>query len=287
MDEEEISTENIKVEDGGVTTTPEEVAELLHLDKPAKAPEKTEENEEESENETEEQKTAREAQEASDKVESDKVEADRISKEAEDKKPTEQTDTPKFDLEVEDANGVKFNLKPGDDLETVLKDFEPKSNGQIFAILEKLNDLKSEKAKYDAEQSTKAQEAEHSERLVKIQSGWDSEIKSLQGQKRLELDTNGKSERVDKVFDFMREENDKRIKDGRPLIQSFEDALDKMELRETKEEASKKAKEEKELARKKGSLVGGSSSPASSGAPVYKGGARNANEAARMLGLLK
>ena len=277
IEDVEVSTENISAEDGGITTTPEEVEALLGL-KPMGTVEATpDEDEEPDEPET------------PDVLETPEITPPDVpdSTEAKPDAANEPADVPAFELEVEDVNGEKFTLKPGDDLEEVLKDFEPKSNGQIFAVLEKLGELKSQKAAFEQEQATKAEETEKAEQITAIQSGWDKEIESLQGAKRLEVTTDGKNERVDAIFKYMNEENDKRIEDGRPLIRSFEDALDKLELIETKAAASEKAKEEKELTRKRGNMVGGSSAPATSGAPVYKGGARNANEAIRQMGILK
>lgn len=278
IEDVEVSTENISAEDGGVTTTPEEVEVLLGL-KPMGKVETTPEEEEDDEPEAPSTPDAPDAGPTPDAPKDPEIAPDAPSE--------PDVDIPTFELEVEDVNGEKFTLKPGDDLEEVLKDFEPKSNGQIFAVLEKLGELKSQKAAFEQEQATKAEESEKAEQLATIQSGWDKEIESLQGAKRLEVTTDGKNERVDAVFKYMNEENDKRIEDGRPLIRSFEDALDKLELIETKTAAAEKAKEEKELARKRGSLVGGSSAPATSGAPVYKGGARNANDAMRQMGILK
>ena len=277
IEDVEVSTENISAEDGGITTTPEEVEALLGL-KPMGTVEATpDEDEEPDEPET------------PDVLETPEITPPDVpdSTEAKPDAANEPADVPAFELEVEDVNGEKFTLKPGDDLEEVLKDFEPKSNGQIFAVLEKLGELKSQKAAFEQEQATKAEETEKAEQITAIQSGWDKEIESLQGAKRLEVTTDGKNERVDAIFKYMNEENDKRIEDGRPLIRSFEDALDKLELIETKAAASEKAKEEKELTRKRGNMVGGSSAPATSGAPVYRGGARNANEAIRQMGILK
>lgn len=287
---EEPSTENISAADGGVGTTPDEVAELLNLPKPEKV-----EEEEEIDEDAEAAKAAEEAEakEQAAKTEQEKAAAD--AKKAEDeaaKKTTTETaaneDVPTFELEVEDANGEKVTLKPGDKLEDVLKDFEPKNNGQIFQIIDDLHQLRAEKEKYDADAKVKAEEEAHTTALQEINDGWNKEIEALQGDKRIPVTTDDKhSERVDEVFKFMGEENAKREEDGRPFIRSFEDALDKLELRESKEAEAKKAKEEKELTKKKGAMVGGSSAPATSGAPVYKGGARNANEAIRHMGLLK
>lgn len=288
---EEPSTDNIPASEGGESTTPEEVAELLHLDKPVATTDddEVEETDEEKEaREAEEAENARlaEEQEAKDKEASDKLaaeeEAKRVAAESGEDEPQ------KFELEVEDVNGEKFTLKPGDDLEEVLKDFEPKNNGQIFKIIDDLNQLRDAKKAFDAAEATKTQEAEAEKQLADINAGWDKEISALQGTKRIPVTTDGKQpERVTQVFEFMGKENDKRVEDGRPLLRSFEDALDKLELQESKDEQAKKDKEEKELARKRGGIVGGSSAPATNGPPVYRGGARNANEALRQVGLIK
>lgn len=276
---DEPSTANIPASEGGETTTPEEVAELLHLEKPAPA-----EEEQEDEEDSEEPETPEEPEEP------ETPENPETPPTPEKPEPTPETpeEAPTFELEVEDVNGEKFTLKPGDKLEDVLKDFEPKSNGQIFQIIDDLHQLRADKEKYDADAKVKAEEEAHATALKEINDSWDKEIEALQGSKRIPVTTDGKrSERVDEVFKFMGEENDKRAEDGRPFIRSFEDALDKLELKESKEAAAKKDKEEKELAKKKGAMVGGSSAPATSGAPVYKGGARNANEAIRSMGLIK
>lgn len=279
MNEEQTNpVENTEETEQLETTTPEEVAELLNLP----VPEQQEESEEETEEESEDTEESTESDEETAEAEEEATDEE----ESEEQEQEEEGDTPTFELEVEDANGEKFVLKPGDDLEKVLKDFEPKSNGQIFAVLKQLSDLESQKQEYEAEQANKAEEADKQERISSIQKGWDDEIKALRGEKRIEVGADGKSERVDKVFEFMNKENDKRLQDGRPLIQSFEDALDKLELSELKDAEAKKAKEAKETARKNGGKVGGASAPATSGVPVYKGGARNATDALRGMGVL-
>lgn len=289
----EVSTDNIAAADGGVTTTPEEIAQLLNLPAPQKEVEAEEEAEEEEAVEKTPEELAAEKQAEDDKL---AAEEDERTKQAEaqaktEKQPEKQTtqdDAPVFELEVEDANGEKYTLKPDDRLEDVLKDFEPKNNGQIFQIIDDLQKLRSEKTAFDEKTAQESEEAAHKAQIDEIQGGWNKEIEALQGQKRLEVTGDGKqSERVNEVFKFMGEENAKRMEDGRPLLSSFEDALDKLELRETREAEKQKAKEEKELQRKKGGMVGGSSAPVTNAGPVYKGGARNANEAIRSLGLLK
>lgn len=278
---EEVSTENISAEDGGVTTTPEEVAELLHLKPQTAATDEDAEEEDGSDDDAEE------ADSEADDAEAPDTPPAKADKEEADEAPEAPTDAPSFDLEVEDANGEKIVIKPGDDLEKVLADFEPKNNGQIFKILQDLGKKEQEQAKYNEAQEETAAETEKAAKVAEIRKSWDNEIASMQGSKRIPVTVEGKSnDRVEAVFKFMNEENTKRLEDGRPLLQSFEDTLDKLELQESRAEAATKAKEEKELAKKRGGLVGGSSAPASSGGAAYKGGARNANEALRAMGVL-
>jgi hypothetical protein len=283
--EEDVVTDNIPASEGGETTTPDEVAKIMNL--PVAGEEETEDDESE---ETDEESGEDSEEEADDSTDADVAsEDDEADEEIEDEVSDDTVpEAQEFELKVEDVNGKEFTLKPGDNLEKALEEFEPKSNGQIMQVLNDFQKLEAEKAKFDEDKVASDAEAAHKAEVAKINEGWQSEIKELQGQKRLEVKADGKeSPRVEEVFKFMSEENDKRSEKGRPLISSFEDALDKLELRERKQAEADKEKEDKETARKKGSIVGGSSAPASGGQPVYRGGARNATEAAKMVGLIK
>lgn len=267
-------TPDINSEEGGVTAA--DVADVLHLSKAKVAePEKPVEKEPEAPKEEIEEEPEKPAE-----------------KPVEPEKPTEPdkpTDTPSFSIEVEDANGVKFTISPDDDLEKVLANFEPKNNGQVIQLMRDLDRMAVDKRTWEAEEETKATDAEKAETVANIQKAWDKEIATLQGQKRIPVAADGKTpEKVDQVFKYMSEENAKRVEKGIALLSSFEDALDKMELNERREADKTAAKAEKEQARKTGSLIGGSSAPASSGFPVYRAGAaKNANQALRVMGLLK
>jgi len=254
--------------DKGEGTTPEEVAEVLKgsgikLDTPKAEAEPEAPAEEPAPEEPEEEEPEEPEPEP---------------------EPEAPTDGPDFTLQVVDANGVTFKLQPGDNLEDALKDFEPKSNGQILQILHDLQQKEGEKAKYEADQAAAEATNAQNQRVADIQKGWNEEIKALQGEKRLPATG---TERVDQVYKFMAEENDKRIAAGAPTIGSFEDALDKLENKEAREAKVEADKAAKETARKNGSLVGGSSAPATGASPVYKAGsARNATQAAKAMGLL-
>lgn len=268
-----VSANNIDSEEGGVSA--DEVASVLNLSK-------AEVEEVPAEPESTEKEVLQTPVDKTEPVESEE--------------PTEATpqtlalpelpETPNFAVEVEDASGTKFVIGPDDSIDEVLADFEPKNNGQIFKIIEDHMQAKADKKAFDAEQATAQAEAAQVEQIATIQAGWDKEIQKLQGDKRLPLDAKIE-ERRNEVFKFMADENDRRQADGRPLLQSFEDALDKLENREHADADEKAKKDAKDEARRRGGLVGGSSAPATSGAPAYRAGqARSASEAIYSLGLL-
>jgi hypothetical protein len=192
----------------------------------------------------------------------------------------------KYSLTVEDANGVSFKIPVGATMEDILAEFEPKNNGQILDILSQLQDLKVQKANDDKAEAEQTAKTEQAQRVSEIRKGWESEVTDLTAQKRIPDGEDGKA-RVNEVYKFMSEENDKRMAAGKPTIGSFEDALDKLEAKEGRDKAAEAAKAAKTDARAKGSLVGGSSAAATSAPKPYRAGsARNANEAIRSMGLL-
>jgi hypothetical protein len=206
---------------------------------------------------------------------------------AKEEAPAPVTEAPTFTIEVEDANGKKFTVGPDDNLEEALADFEPKNNGQVLQLMRDLDRLGNERKSFEESETERVAQEENQKVITGLHETWDKEVQKLQGEKRLPLD--GKIEdRKGEVFSYMMEENAIRDKEGRPLLQSFEDALDKLELKEAKEAKVNEAKEEKERNKQRGALVGGSGAPATPSAAVYRpGSARNANEALRDAGLLK
>jgi hypothetical protein len=199
----------------------------------------------------------------------------------------DQTDTAddKYSFEVTDANGVTFKIPVGAKMEDILAEFEPKNNGQVLDILNQLQKLEGQKTADDAQAQTEAETAARSERASELLKVWGDEAKDLQAQKRIATGEDG-NKRVNEVYKFMADENDKRMNAGKPTLNSFEDALDKLEAKEGREAKVEQDKAEKEEARKNGALVGGSSAASTSSAPTYKGGAKNANQALRAMGLL-
>jgi hypothetical protein len=204
-----------------------------------------------------------------------------------DVKPEEQSTEDKYAFTVEDANGVTYKITADADIEDVLKEFEPKNNGQIISILDQLRQVKEAKSLDDAKAAEDSVKAERTEAANKLLEGWGAEAKDLQAQKRIPDGADG-DKRVEQVYKFMADENEKRMSAGKPTLNSFEDALDKLENKEARTKAVEDAKSDKANARKNGALVGGSSAAATSGSPTYvRGMARNANEAIQKMGLLR
>lgn len=271
------SADNINSEEGGVSS--DEVAQVLNLPKSEASEETKGEEEAPVEPETPENPESQ-------NVEKTETEEEAPEKTEEVAPVAETPEAPTFTVEIEDANGKTFTVGPEDNLEEVLAEFEPKNNGQVLQLMRDLDRLTGEKKAWQDQQAADKAEAERAEELSKIQAGWDDEIKTLQGNKRLPLDEKI-TERTQQVFKYMAEENEKREKEGRPLLHSFEDALDKLELRESKEAEATARKDAKNEARRRGGMVGGSSAPATSSPPVYvAGSARNASEAVYNMGLL-
>jgi hypothetical protein len=205
----------------------------------------------------------------------------------------EPAKAPDFSLTVEDASGQTYKLTAGDDIEKVLEDFEPKNAAQAMKLMADFQELEAKKADYDIEQEVKAADTARTERVQKIQDSWDGEIRELQAGKRLPTTADGKpSERVNQVFEFMGKQNEARIAKGLPTIDSFEDALDKMELQEIRETEAKAKADARTKAKENGAKIGGSSGANSTEPQAYKvstGGVRprNATQALRQRGILK
>jgi hypothetical protein len=191
-----------------------------------------------------------------------------------------------FSFKVVDKNGKEFTVNAGDNIDDVLAEFELKSSTQAMSILRQLDKIEAEKANYEKDQQEETANTERAAVIESLQKTWADELKDLQAQKRIPAGTD--NDRINEVYKFMAAENTKRIDQGRPTIQSFEDALDKLENQETRAKAVEADKVAKEEARANGGKVGGSSAPAANATPVYRANsARNANEAIRALGLLK
>lgn len=183
-------------------------------------------------------------------------------------------------IEVEDANGVTHKIGKIEDLP---EDFEPKSNRQGLEILSQLAKLETKMADREVQQAKEAETKAVRDAETAQYKSWDSEVNELVKQGRLEkaavAPTDPKYQedpsvkRMDQVFGFMNKINTERAKAGNPnLITSFEDALDKLEVSEAKAKAENDRKRETDTAKRKASLIGGSSSTGASDF-VYRSGA--------------
>jgi hypothetical protein len=201
---------------------------------------------------------------------------------------TATDEAPDFSFTVEDADGVTFKVGPDDDIDSVLKDFNPTGTGQLVSILGMVQEAKQKQSQYESDQAAQRADEERDERVAKINESIDNELSTLVSDGRIPAANNlRESERGQQIFDFMRAENEKRSEDGRPLLASVEDALDKLENKERRESDAQAKVDRKETARKNGSLVGGSSAAASGGSkPYVSGSATNATQALRQAGLL-
>jgi hypothetical protein len=203
---------------------------------------------------------------------------DKIDKES-DRTPTESG----LKLEITDKNGKTFTLKPGDDIDTVLAEFDPKNTAQVMSVLRQFDQMEQKQTAWDAEQAENRATAEQAKTNQATLSAWDAEITSLQGEDRIgkpaakpgtpEFVNDPAVKRVDQVFKFMMAENARRAEAKNPnLITSFADALDKLELQEIRTKQAQDKKDEVETAKQKSALIGGRPSGGGNAAPVYRPG---------------
>jgi hypothetical protein len=186
-------------------------------------------------------------------------------------------------LEITDKNGKTFTLKPGDDIDTALAEFDPKNTAQVMSVLRQFDQMEQKQTAWDAEQAENKATAEQAKTNQATLSAWDAEITSLQGEDRIgkpaakpgtpEFVNDPAVKRVDQVFKFMMAENARRAEAKNPnLITSFADALDKLELQEIRTKQSEDKKSDAELAKQKSALIGGRPSGGGNSAPVYRPG---------------
>jgi hypothetical protein len=296
---EDMGTGDSAVADEGAEdtggTTPAEVAEILHLDVPAATDENNENNDDEAdESDKDKEEVAAEDDENEEKAVTDKppttvppAAKTAATTDKTDKTEAVATDTPDFSMQVEDANGVTYKIAAGDNLDEVLANFEPKNNGQIMQILKDLGGLEAKQAEYQVAQEKQVEADRLAESIEHMQTTWQQEIAGLQGEGRIDKTAEGSSNaRIDAVYAHMSEVNAARIAADKPPLNSFEDALNSLEIKEAKAAKEQAAKDAKDTSRANGGLVGGSSAPASSGQPQYTGGARTAAEALKMMKML-
>jgi hypothetical protein len=213
-------------------------------DEPAEAEPAGEEDAEESEPEAEEE-----------------VDDDPLNKPA----PALPSDEELF-IEVEDAEGVTHKISKIEDLP---EDFQLKNNRQGLEIMRQLDKLEGKIEAREAERADAAAKAEQAATEQEQFTAWDKEVENLSKEKRIEL---GDTERINEVFGYMNEINNARREAGNPnLITSFEDALDKFEVKEAADKAEADKKNDNERAKAKASVIGRSSAAAGDNF-VYRAG---------------
>lgn len=192
-------------------------------------------------------------------------------------------------IEVKDGEGksIKLSLEDG-----IPDEFTFTSDKQLFEILQSFEEMKALKKErqteidtWNTEHEAKASEAQTQQEVF---AAWDQEIKDLIDAKILDspklaaTDPNFLKDpavvKVDTVFKYMTDQNTKREADGKPSIRSFAVAYNLYTNDEQTKATADKAKADAELAKKRGAMVGGTSSPTGGGdkSAVYRrGSARN------------
>lgn len=177
-------------------------------------------------------------------------------------------------IEVEDGEGVTHKISS---IEDIPDDFQYKNARQPLELLDKLQNLKAERQARADLQAEEERTASEKQAQTEQYDAWDKEIAELGKAKRLDVKD---TETIDKVFGYMNEINDARIKAGNPnLVTSFEDAFDKYEAKAAKDDAASKAKEDTERAKIKAGLIGGSGAPsAGANSPYVSGRYKNIDD---------
>lgn len=180
----------------------------------------------------------------------------------------------KLFIEVVDAEGVTHKISSIDDLP---EDFTPKNNRQIMEII-KATDRLDQQRETNAAEAEKAEQAQFIEETKQAQfQSWDNEITELAKSKRVDVSN---PDRINDVFGYMNEINNARREAGNPnLITSFEDALEKFEVKESKDADALAKKNGNDLAKIKSGMIGRSSASSGGSNYVYRAGsARNIDD---------
>ena len=177
---------------------------------------------------------------------------------------------------------VKLVFDPNNPEAFIPDDFKFTSDKQLFDILESKRQMAELYEKRESELSEKQTKNNEAKERKEQLAAWDAEVEELIEDGFLEKpkvkpgDDNWKDDpsvkEIDETFKYMTELNQKRIADGKQPIRSFTHIYHKR----AKEVAAQKEAEEKKQktadAKKKGALVGGSSSTGSGTAKGYTPG---------------
>lgn len=210
-------------------------------------------------------------------------------------------DTSDLWVDVENREGkvVRITLEDG-----VPDDFTFKNDKSLYEVMDAINEMRSLKASREADIEKFNTEKSEREAATKsnqdVLDGWNTEMSDLMDAGVMEKPkappANGKEytseeiaadpalQEMNSVFDFMKTENAKRNADGKSPVRSYGTALTLMRNSAkavADADATKKAEEEQkaadDLVKKRGALVGGTSSQSgNSKGYVYKrGSAKN------------
>ena len=280
------------------------INETLGLNQPVKSEEKEEEDAKDAGTDD---KSDDDDKDDTDPADDTKDEAGKEEEDAE-VKPTvkeEEPSDPELPLEVQtddlwievdkvtlDDDGnektekVKLVYDPKDPSTFIPDDFRFKSDKQLADILEAKAEMATLYKERNAEVESKTQEQTQAEQAQQAKddqlASWDEEIADLienkiipepkvkPGEKGFLEDESIKQ--IDAVFKYMTVTNEERTKDGKPLIKSFGTAFT-MYQNDAKVKAEAEAKKADQAeAKKKASLVGGSSAGGTEPAKGYKPG---------------
>lgn len=204
--------------------------------------------------------------------------------------PVLKTDDLWIEVQSTDKDGnptkVKLTLDDG-----IPDDFQFASDKQLYEVLDSFNEMKrlrgERQATVDKWESDKKERESEAQNQQEVFAGWDAEIQELIEDgiidaPKLKADDpkfreDPSVKKVDQVFEFMRLQNEQRAKEDKSPIRSFTSAFNKWQAQENKAIEDQKAKDEAELIKKRGAIVGGTSAPTGSDkAYVYKrGSAKN------------
>jgi len=162
-----------------------------------------------------------------------------------------------------------------------------KSDKQLAEVLDTIREMKDIQAERQAEYEEAVAEREEQAAATAAEQeqlqSWDDEIATLidngildapkakPGEAAWATDPTVKT--LDDVFTFMKQENDKLIAEGKRPIRSFTSYYTLFTKQSAKSEAEAKAKQEAELIKKRGAMVGGGAASSSSTKPkLYKAG---------------
>ncbi len=199
----------------------------------------------------------------------------KVPAEDEDKPPetSQGIDTSDLWVELEDANGKTFKIGVND---PIPEELVFKNDAQLAELTEARMEMKGtlRDREADLEKSQAEQQSKQSEEAQL--ASWDNEIQELIGAGLIEAPKvkvgekdylqDAAVQKIDTVFKFMASENTKRAAEGKPKIMSFGTAFTLWSSDSAKKEAEEKQKKDNEIAKARGSLVGGSSSSSSGGA---------------------